>query len=185
MVALMFLVGLPIIEILLLIQAGSAFGFWTPVIMVIGSAFLGIYLIRQQGLAAIRAAQVDRAAGEVPVAAILTGIRLAFAGILMIIPGFLTDVIGLALLIPGVSIGVIKVAERSGSFRFANRHNPFEGGANYGPGAQGPYDSLGDTIDAEFEVVSDGKPPAAKPDNHGSEALDQPPRRLPRDTSGQ
>ena len=139
MVGLVFLVGLPIVELLLLIQAGAAFGFWTTVGIVLGTALLGIYMIRQQGVAAIKSAQEDRAAGEVPVAAILTGIRLAFAGILLIIPGFITDALGLLLLIPGISVGFIKVVDQSGSFRFAEN--------------RARYSSHGSTIDADFEVV--------------------------------
>lgn len=158
MLGLVFLVGLPIVELLLLIQAGSAFGFWPTVAAVLGTAFLGVYLIREQGIAAIRSAQEDRAAGEVPVAAILNGIRLAFAGILMIIPGFITDAMGLLLLIPGVSGSLISAAERSGSFRFA------EGRAyqsrHYGHGRGGD----GDIVDADYEVVRDPNQPKSGQD---------------------
>lgn len=162
MLALVFFVGLPIVELLLLIQAGSAFGFWPTVAAVLGTAFLGVYLIRQQGIAAIRSAQEDRAAGEVPVAAILNGIRLAFAGILMIIPGFITDAMGLLLLIPGVSGSLISAAEWSGSFRFA------EGRAyqsrHYG------HSRDGDIVDADYEVVSDpNQPESAKNSTHDPE----------------
>ena len=147
MLALVFLVGFPIVELLLLIQAGAAFGFWPTVGAVVGTAFLGLYLIRQQGMAAIRAAQQDRAAGEVPVAAILTGIRLAFAGILMLLPGFITDAMGLLLLIPGVSTNVISAAAWSGSFRFAQTQSHHSQRYNHGEG--------GDIVDADYEVVSD------------------------------
>lgn len=162
MLALVFLVGLPIVELLLLIQAGAAFGFWPTVGVVVGTALLGIYLIRQQGMAAIRAAQVDRSTGEVPVGAILTGIRLAFAGILLILPGFITDAMGLLLLIPGVSNNVISAAERTGTFRFAQRrtygHPPYGRGQN------------SDIVDAEYEVVSDPNAPAKKPAKTASES---------------
>jgi UPF0716 protein FxsA len=128
----------------------------------LGTAFLGVYLIRQQGIAAIRSAQEDRAAGEVPVAAILNGIRLAFAGILMIIPGFITDAMGLLLLIPGVSGSLISAAEWSGSFRFA------EGRAyqsrHYGRGHDG------DIVDADYEVVSDpNRPKSGENSTHNPE----------------
>jgi len=169
MVALVFLVGLPILEILLLIQAGSAFGFWPTVGLIAGTAALGIYLIRQQGIAAIRSAQEDRAAGEVPVSAILTGIRLAFAGILLVIPGFVTDAAGLLLLIPGVSRGVIKATAWTGGVRFAER------GHYHRDRHDGGYS---ETIDAEFEVVSDGdnkrKSPSDSPEEDRSGSEDEP-----------
>jgi UPF0716 protein FxsA len=176
MVGLLLLVGLPIVELLLLIQAGSVFGFWPTVGLVFLTAAIGIVLIRQQGAAALRSAQEDRARGEVPVHAILTGIRLAIAGILLIIPGFITDAFGLLLLIPGVSGGMLTAMEKSGSFRFAFRQDGF--GAY---GATGRYrdDS---TIDAEFEVVSDGKtksgPPAKK------DEPDDDPKSLPKPGQG-
>jgi len=171
MLALVFLVGLPIVELLLLIQAGAAFGFWPTVGVVVGTAFLGVYMIRQQGMAAIRAAQVDRATGEVPVAAILTGIRLAFAGILLILPGFITDAMGLLLLIPGVSTNVISAAEWSGSFRFAQRRS--YGNPRYGHGQSG------DIVDADYEVISDPDAPANKPPKpaSGSETIILPPQK--------
>lgn len=156
MLGLVFLVGLPIIELLLLIQAGSAFGFWPTVAAVVGTAFLGVYLIREQGIAAIRSAQEDRAAGEVPVAAILNGIRLAFAGILMVIPGFITDAMGLLLLIPGVSGSLISAAERSGSFRFA------EGRAYQS--RRHDHGGDGDIVDADYEVVQDPNQPKSGQD---------------------
>ena len=149
MLALVFLVGLPIVELLLLIQAGSAFGFWPTVGVVIGTALLGLYLIRQQGLSAIRAAQQERASGEIPVGAILNGIRLAFAGILLFIPGFITDAMGFLLLVPGVSSSMIAAAERSGTFRFAE-HRTYRARR---------YGNDGDIVDADYEVVTDPADP--------------------------
>ncbi len=155
MLSLVFLVGLPIVELLLLIQAGAAFGFWPMVAAIVGTAFFGIYLIRQQGMSAIRAAQQERATGEVLVGAILTGIRLAFAGILLLIPGFITDAMSLLLLIPGISGSVISVAEWSGGVRFAQGHRHH--GPHYGPGQSGYI------VDANYEVVSDPNAPASNP----------------------
>ena len=150
MLALVFLVGFPIVELLLLIQAGSAFGFWPTVGIVLGTAALGIYLIRAQGTAAIRAAQEERTTGEVPVGAILTGIRLAFAGLLLVIPGFVTDAIGLLLLIPGVSSSVISAGEWSGTFRFA------ESRSHHARRYRGGHDNV---VEADYEVVSDPEAP--------------------------
>jgi UPF0716 protein FxsA len=172
MVALVFLVGIPIVEILLLIQAGSLFGFWPTAAAVFATAALGLWLIRRQGMAAIRAARAEQAAGEIPVATILTGIRLAFAGILLLIPGFLTDAVGLLLLIPGISSGIIRTAEWRGRFRATRRHAP------YGRG--------GETIDAEYELVTTGEPPAGRtkpgepggPDRPHERPSDAPPDRL-------
>jgi UPF0716 protein FxsA len=168
MLAFVFLIGLPIVELLLLMQAGIAFGFWPTVAALFLSAALGIYLIRQQGRTAILSAQQDRAAGEVPIDAILTGVRLAIAGVLLLIPGFITDALGLLLLIPGISTKVIAAGQWSGTFRFAERRTYRSGHG-------------GTTIDAEYEIVSDPKPPAQHtsgrpPTATGSGAGSEPPR---------
>ncbi len=177
MLAFVFLVGLPIAELLLLILAGSAFGFWPTVGAVLGTALLGVYLIRQQGLAALRSAQEERVAGEVPVGAILDGIRLAFAGILLVIPGFITDGLGLLLLIPGMSSSVISAAERGGTFRFAEHRSYRQ--SHYGRGHPG-----GDIVDADYEVVSDPQAPPAKASGENEAADSADPKILPPNGKG-
>lgn len=157
MLPLLLFIGLPILEIILLIKAGDAFGFWWTVAWIFTSALIGIVLVRQQGLAAIARAQEAQEAGEVPVGAILTGIRLAFAGVFMIIPGFITDAFGLLLLLPwtGNALGQVMSAR-------VRMHSTWMGSRGYGgrhPG-HGPDD--GETIDAEYEVVQPGKPPAKR-----------------------
>ena len=94
MLAFALFIGLPILEIVLLVQAGIAFGFWWLLAWIFASAAIGIILVKRQGLAAVRQAQAAQAEGEIPVGAILTGIRLAFAGMFLIVPGFITDGMG-------------------------------------------------------------------------------------------
>ena len=147
-------IGLPILEIVLLVMAGDALGLWWVVGWIFLSAMIGIILVRQQGLAAIARAQEAQDAGELPVGAILTGIRLAFAGVCMIVPGFITDAIGLLLLLPwtGDALGRVMAAK-------VRMHSTWTGGGRTYSGSY-RYPPDDDTIDADYEVVNPGSPPA-------------------------
>ena len=92
----------PIIEITVLMQVGELIGAWPTVAIVIISAWLGAKYVRQQGLATLQSVQTKMAQGEMPSGEIVTGLMLLVAGVLLVTPGFVTDVFGLLLLIPTV-----------------------------------------------------------------------------------
>ena len=94
-----FVIG-PIAEIYLLLVAGQAFGPLPVVAACLATAFLGGWIIRLQGLAALNAAQRDLQAGRPPVASAVDGALLAVAAPFLMTPGFITDAIGFALLTP-------------------------------------------------------------------------------------
>ena len=96
--ALLF-VALPLVELYVLIQVGSAIGAITTVALVVFSAVLGTLLVRHQGLQTLRQARRSIDRGEPPALPILEGGLLVVGGFLLLIPGFLTDVLGLVLLI--------------------------------------------------------------------------------------
>lgn len=89
---------LPLVELYLLIQIGSGIGAGLTVLLTLGTAVLGIWLVRLQGVAAIMRAQVELAAGR-PALSLLEGAVLCVAGILLLVPGFATDAAGFLLLI--------------------------------------------------------------------------------------
>jgi UPF0716 protein FxsA len=158
MLPLLVFIGLPIAELILLIKAGEAFGFWWTVAWIFVSALIGITLVRHQGIAVIARARAAQEAGEVPVGAILSGVRLAFAGLFMIVPGFITDALGLLLLLPwtGNALG------RTMSARVHLRSSWMGRG-----GGQESYgQSNGEIIDADYEVIRPAQPPA--PDDAAS-----------------
>jgi len=150
MLALLLFVGLPILEILLFIQAGGAFGFWPIVVALFGTAIVGLIMVRHQGIITLRAVEKEHAEGKVPVGALFHGVRLAMAGILLLLPGFITDTFGLLLLIPGMLQGIAKVIGASGDFRFGNHYRTC-----YGTGSQG------DIIDGDYEAVMEPNPMAS------------------------
>jgi len=102
-----FLILLAVVEIMLFMWAGQFIGFWPTILLVLVSAFVGSFLVRAQGLRAWADFQRSAATGEGEVGlAIFTGICLLLAGAFLITPGFLTDTIGLLLLVPPLRQGV-------------------------------------------------------------------------------
>lgn len=107
----LFIIG-PIAEIYVLLSAGSAFGVLPVIAACLATAFLGGWIIRLQGLAALQGAQRDLDAGRPPVASAVNGALLLVAAPFLMTPGFLTDAIGFALLIPPVRMFLAKQALR-------------------------------------------------------------------------
>ena len=97
---LLFIVGIPLIEIYLMIKIGSVIGAFNTIFLIFFTAITGIYFARSEGLNAIRSGFNQIVKNEIPIYEIISGAALAFAALLLIIPGFLTDIIGFLLIIP-------------------------------------------------------------------------------------
>lgn len=93
-------VVIPIIEISILIHVGDIIGGWNTVALVILSAFIGAHLVRREGLLTIQKAQAKMQQNTLPTGEMATGVLLLIAGVLLITPGFMTDLLGLALTLP-------------------------------------------------------------------------------------
>ncbi len=93
-------VVVPIIEIVLLMQVGSLIGAWPTIALVITTAWFGAKNVKQQGISTLQSLQVKMAQGEMPSDDIVAAVCLLVAGILLITPGFVTDILGLSLLVP-------------------------------------------------------------------------------------
>ena len=145
--AFLFLV-VPIVEIFLLIQVGSVIGPWWTILCVVGTAVVGAYLLRQQGLTTLARFQNNMASGVVPAKEMLEGIALLIGGALLMTPGFFTDTIGFLCLLPFTRGFIVdKVISRS-SFTVGGMGG-FSGGATYG---QTPDE---DIIDGEYTRKAD------------------------------
>ena len=105
-------IAVPIAEITVLIRVGSAIGVPYTIVFVIFTAVLGAYLVRQQGFATLNKLQQETNAGRVPAMQIAEGVALLFAGAVLMTPGFITDAIGFALLIPQIRQALIAFAGR-------------------------------------------------------------------------
>lgn len=91
---------IPIIEIVILINVGEIIGAWYTVGLVVLSAFIGVNMLRYQGLSTLMRAQSKMNAGEIPANEMVEGIILAVGGALLVTPGFVTDFFGFCCLIP-------------------------------------------------------------------------------------
>jgi UPF0716 protein FxsA len=94
------IIGIPLIEIYLFIQVGGSIGVWPTIGLVILTAVIGTALLRQQGLATLARARADLDRQQLPVRELFNGVCLLIGGLLLLTPGFLTDALGFALLIP-------------------------------------------------------------------------------------
>lgn len=150
---------LPIIEISLFVTLGAWLTLWPTLGVVVGTAALGVMLLRRQGTQALRAAQSEMAAHRNPISPLAHGLLISAAGILLILPGFFTDALGLILLIPPVRLWIIWLA----TMRFSDRAVSTFHGAPRANASQFPPDA--GTIDGEyFENPGDG---AEKPGPSG------------------
>jgi UPF0716 protein FxsA len=99
---LLVFVAIPLIEIAILIKVGQWIGFVPTLLIVILTAIAGIYILRSQGMQVARRAADSLSKGQAPIAPIVDGSFLLIAGALLVSPGILTDIAGIALLIPHV-----------------------------------------------------------------------------------
>lgn len=91
---------LPIAEIAILINVGEQIGGWYTVAIVILTAFVGARLVRQQGLSTLTQAQQKMQTGIMPGQEMAEGLLLVIAGVLLVTPGFITDILGFLLTLP-------------------------------------------------------------------------------------
>tara|TARA_B100000686_G_scaffold329763_1_gene391264 strand:+ start:413 stop:865 length:453 start_codon:yes stop_codon:yes gene_type:complete len=116
---LLLIICIPLIEIYLLIKVGSMIGAFNTIFLIFFTAITGIYFARLAGLNAIRSGFNQLIKNEIPVYEIISGAALAFAALLLILPGFLTDLIGFLLIIPITR----KFFISSISFKLKNKKN--------------------------------------------------------------
>ena len=96
----LFLIGLPVLEIFLMIKIGQNIGAFNTILLIFLTAILGIYFVRIAGLNTLRSGVYNLYQNRTPVYEIISGASLALAALFLIIPGFVTDEVGFLLLIP-------------------------------------------------------------------------------------
>ena len=100
---------IPIIEIYLFIKIGSQIGALTTITLIFLTAILGIIYARYEGLNTLRSAFVQLIKNEIPVYEIISGAAITFAALLLIVPGFATDIIGFLLIFPFSRKFILKI----------------------------------------------------------------------------
>ena len=97
---LLAIIFIPVIEIYLLIKIGSQIGAITTIFLIFTTAIIGIYYAKYEGLNTLKSGFVQLSKNQSPTYEVISGAAIAFAALLLIIPGFLTDIIGFLLIIP-------------------------------------------------------------------------------------
>ena len=96
----LFIIGIPAIEIYLMIKVGGVIGALNTILLIFFTAVTGVYFAKLAGLNTLRSGLNQIVKNEIPIYEIISGAALAFAALLLIIPGFLTDIVGFLLIIP-------------------------------------------------------------------------------------
>ena len=96
----LLIIGIPAIEIYLMIKVGGIIGALNTILLIFFTAITGIYFAKIAGLNTLRSGFNQLIKNEIPVYEIISGAALAFAAFLLILPGFLTDIVGFLLIIP-------------------------------------------------------------------------------------
>ena len=147
---LLLLIALPLLEIAILIEVGQVIGFWPSVLLLFAAALFGAKIVHDQGLATARRAAEALAEGTPPVGPMLEGVALVIAGTLLILPGYLSDIAGLLLMIePFRRFAILAVLRR---FRDAARRR-FPQAPPRLPPPQEPERPL--VIEGEFERLDE------------------------------
>ena len=123
-VVVLLLVLWPIVEIALFVQVAQRIGVFDTLALMLAISLFGAWLIKRQGVGTLARMRADLDDGRVPTGPMTDGALLAVAGFLLLVPGFVTDAFGLALLIPPVRAGVRRVLGLRFTARVARTRRP-------------------------------------------------------------
>lgn len=142
--------ALPVAEIMVWVRLADAIGALATIALTIAAIMAGGAILRRQGLAALLSARGRMDRGEPPVAAVFDGLCLTLAGFLLVLPGFITDILAGLLLLPPVRALLLRqLAARLVVVRNQD-----------GPAGPGPT-----VIEADYQVVEAEPPPGPAPDH--------------------
>ena len=119
---LILILSIPLIEIYLFIKIGSSIGAFNTISLIFLTAIIGVAYARYEGFNTLRSGMTQLVKNEVPIYEIVSGAALTFAAILLIIPGFATDCLGLLLIIPITRKLIFNVFSK----KFNKKNNTFE-----------------------------------------------------------
>jgi UPF0716 protein FxsA len=142
-------IGVPLIEIAVLIQIGGWIGLWPTLGLIILTAIVGSMELRSQGLATVAKLRTQLDQGELPAQTLFDGVCLLFAGALLLTPGFVTDIAGFSLFLPPVR-RFLRVTVGRAVAKRAEVHVHHSRG---GPAARGSRETV---VDVEYEDITPG-----------------------------
>ena len=149
----------PIAELAVLIQIGELIGVWWTIALLVADAVLGSMLARSQGRTVWRRFNEALGAGRVPARETMDGALVVFGGALLLTPGFLSDILGVVLLLPPTRAVVRRVLVRRFAGRMvASMSAPRGGGVGTRP--RQAYDVEGTAVDSPPDGLDAGQRPA-------------------------
>ena len=123
---LLLLIGIPLLEIYLFIKIGSQIGPFNTISLILITAFVGVIYARYEGFNTLKAGMSQLIKNEIPIYEILSGAALAFAAMLLILPGFATDILGFLIIFPITRKIIFKNISKK--YKNENRKNEFING---------------------------------------------------------
>ena len=136
---LLLIIGIPIIEIYLFIKVGSQIGAFNTIFLILITAFFGVIYARYEGFNTLKSAMSQILKNELPVYEIISGAALAFSALLLILPGFATDFLGLIIIFPPTRKLILK--------KISKKQTPNNKKHDY---INGEYDDIDDENDRKF-----------------------------------
>ena len=133
---------LPIIEISIFIQVGGFLGTFNTILIIFLTAAVGVYFVRQQGFRTFLKITVELQNQQIPVQGMFEGLVILIAGILLVTPGFLTDIIGFLGLIPQTRVFLLTVIKNLFLQRYSNAHKQYK-------------KDMDETIDGDFIEIEE------------------------------
>ena len=136
---LLAIIGIPAIEIYLFIKVGSQIGAFNTILLIFFTAFFGIVYARFEGFNTLKSGMSQIVRNEMPVYEIISGAALTFAALLLILPGFATDLIGLLIIFPPTRKLIFK--------KVSSKQSPNENKQNF---INGEYEDIEDENDKKL-----------------------------------
>ena len=124
---LLSIILIPIIEIYLLIKIGSQIGAISTIILIFVTAFVGIYYAKYEGLNTLKSGFKQLSKNETPTYEIISGAAIAFAALLLIIPGFATDVLGFLIIFPLSRKFILGIFTKKFNYKKNEKNNFIDG----------------------------------------------------------
>ena len=174
-------IGLPLLEVAVFIQVGGAIGVWPTIAATIVTALAGSLLLRAQGLAALTRARAQMDQGQLPAREMFEGLCLVLAGALLLVPGFVTDALGLLLFFPPLrELLRLLIARHIAAKAARGEARVFVDGVEIDPRRPGPRQPGGGTRGRDGRVIDGDYEDVTREDDSDDNGAGPPQRRIGR-----
>ena len=124
---LLLIILIPVIEIYLFIKIGSQIGALSTILLIFATAIIGVYYAKFEGLNTLKSGFIQLSKNKSPTYEVLSGAAIAIAALLLIIPGFATDILGFLIIFPLTRKIIFNTFTRKNNFRKNNKNNFIDG----------------------------------------------------------